>query len=156
MGVGTFVASQPTVLIALTIVGSLYLLWIGIRLSLHPATISNENKLTIEANKAWWNWVVKGFGVSGMNPKVFLLFLALLPQFIHSSASLSVTTQIISLGLIHILSCTVIYMLVGFSAQILLKTRPRAAQIVSQISGGLMVLIAIILMIDQVKYFSFG
>lgn len=96
----------------------------------------------------------KGFGVSGLNPKVFLLFLALLPQFIHSSSSWSMTIQIISLGLIHILSCAIVYILVGFSAQVLLKTRPRAAQIVSQISGGLMVLIALILIIDQVKHYS--
>lgn len=117
---------------------------------------SSNNNLKIDANKPWWNWVVKGFGVSGLNPKVFLLFLALLPQFIHSSASWSIPTQIISLGLIHIFSCAVVYILVGFSAQVLLKTRPRAAQIVSQISGGLMVLIALILIIDQVKHYNFG
>ncbi|MEN3978245.1 LysE family translocator [Acinetobacter sp. CWB-B33] len=155
-GVGTLVASQPIALMALTVVGSLYLLWIGINLSCHPATISNESYSNLDLNQPWWKWVVKGFGVSGLNPKVFLLFLALLPQFIHPSASWSITAQIISLGLVHILSCAVVYFLVGFSAQVLLKTRPRAAQIVSQISGGLMVLIAIILIIDQVKHYSFG
>lgn len=153
-GVGTLVASQPIALMVLTIIGSLYLLWMGISLSLHPATISSENNLNLDANKSGWNWVFKGFGVSGLNPKVFLLFLALLPQFIHSSSSWSMTIQIISLGLIHILSCAIVYILVGFSAQVLLKTRPRAAQIVSQISGGLMVLIALILIIDQVKHYS--
>jgi len=155
-GVGTLVASQPLALMALTVIGSLYLLWIGISLLRHPATISNEKNLNLDTNKPWWNWVIKGFGVSGLNPKVFLLFLALLPQFIHTSASWSITAQIISLGLIHILSCAVVYLLVGFSAQVLLKTRPRLAQIVSRISGGLMVLIAIILIIDQVKHYSFG
>ena len=98
-GVGTLVASQPLALMALTVIGSLYLLWIGISLSRYPTTISNEKKLNLDTNKPWWNWVIKGFGVSGLNPKVFLLFLALLPQFIHTSASWSVTTQIISLGL---------------------------------------------------------
>lgn len=155
-GVGTLVASQPIALMTLTIIGSLYLLWIGISLSLHPATISSQDNLNLDANKPWWNWLVKGFGVSGLNPKVFLLFLALLPQFIQSSASWSIPTQIISLGLVHILSCAVVYILVGFSAQFLLKTRPRAAQIVSKVSGGLMILIALILIIDQVKHYSFG
>ena len=153
-GVGTLVASQPIALMVLTIIGSLYLLWMGISLSLHPATISSQDNLNLDANKPWWNWLVKGFGVSGLNPKVFLLFLALLPQFIYSSSSWSMTIQIISLGLIHILSCAIVYILVGFSAQVLLKTRPRAAQIISQISGGLMVLIALILIIDQVKHYS--
>lgn len=155
-GVGAFVASQPIALIALTIIGSLYLLWIGISLFVHPTTLCNENSLNLDTTKPWWNWVFKGFGVSGLNPKVFLLFLALLPQFINSSSSWSMAKQIISLGLVHILSCAVVYILVGFSAQIFLKTRPQAAQIISQISGGLIVLIAIILIIDQFKYYSFG
>lgn len=155
-GVGTIVASQSLALMALTVIGSLYLLCIGISLSRHPATISNEKNINLDTNQPWWKWVVKGFGVSGLNPKVFLLFLALLPQFIHTSASWSIATQIISLGLIHIFSCAVVYFLVGFCAQTLLKTRPHAAQIVSRISGGLMVLIAIILIINQVKHYSFG
>lgn len=155
-GVGTLVVSQPIALMTITIIGSVYLLWIGICLSFHPATISSQNNLDLNANKPWWKWFFKGFGVSGLNPKVFLLFLALLPQFIHSSASWSIPTQIISLGLVHILSCAFVYILVSFSAQFLLKARPRAAQIVSKISGGLMILIALILIINQVKHYSFG
>ncbi len=92
-GVGTIVASQSLALMALTVIGSLYLLCIGISLSRHPATISNEKNINLDTNQPWWKWVVKGFGVSGLNPKVFLLFLALLPQFIHTSASWSIASQ---------------------------------------------------------------
>ena len=35
---------------------------------------------------AWQRWAVKGLCVSGLNPKVFLLFLALLPQFTDATA----------------------------------------------------------------------
>ncbi|MBF7684138.1 LysE family translocator [Acinetobacter sp. B5B] len=154
-GVGTIVASKPIMLMVLTVIGSIYLLWTGGILFFYPPHISSENSSNIDIDRPWWSSTIQGFGISGLNPKVFLLFLALLPQFINPSISWSIPLQIISLGFIHILNCAVIYVLVGFSAQIVLKTRPRAAQIVSRISGSIMILIAIILIINQAKnYFN--
>ncbi|MFM2333768.1 MAG: hypothetical protein RIQ74_2615, partial [Pseudomonadota bacterium] len=88
--------------------------------------------------------------ISGLNPKVLLLFFALLPPFIHPKVALSPTAQIIVLGMIHLLSCAVVYILVGIAAKKLLSTRPQAVKIVSRISGSLMILIATILMIGQI------
>lgn len=147
-GVGTLIAGYPVLLLILTIIGALYLLWIGFNLFTHPANITSnsENITNIITAKSWF---VKGICISGLNPKVFLLFLALLPPFINSDSSLSATTQIILLGTIHITSCAIVYFLVGFSAQKLLKARPRAARNVSRVSGVLMILIAIILILEQ-------
>lgn len=64
--------------------------------------------------------------------------------------ALSPTVQIMMLGMIHLLSCAVVYMLVGVAAKKLLRTRPAAVKIVSRVSGGLMVLIALILVVGQV------
>lgn len=146
-GVGALVASNPITLTVLTVVGSAYLLWIGISMLRHPSTPSASE---IAESRSWARWIMKGACVSGLNPKVFLLFLALLPQFTDKTASWSIPAQIIALGLIHIFSCGVVYLLVGFSAQAVLQTRPRAAQIVSRISGVLMVVIAVLLFVEQV------
>lgn len=147
-GVGTLIASQPILLLGLTIIGALYLLWIGCNLFIHPAVISSntENAMSSDQTQSWF---IKGICVSGLNPKVFLFFLALLPQFIDRSSNWPIASQIICLGLIHILSCGIVYFIVGHSAKKLLSTRPRASQIVSRISGVLMVLIALILLIEQ-------
>ena len=126
-GVGTLLASSPMALTMLTTLGAGYLLWLGIQMLVHPA---QPQASTISESTSWPRWMLKGACVSGLNPKVFLLFLALLPQFTDPSAAWSVPTQILALGLIHILSCGVVYLLVGFASQTVLQTRPAAAQLV--------------------------
>lgn len=148
-GVGSLLNHFPILLTAMTVLGAGYLLWMGVHLLLQPATISHtdgQNQSLMNAKA----WLIKGVGISGLNPKVLLLFFALLPPFIHPKMALSPTIQIMMLGMIHLLSCAVVYMLVGVAAKKLLRTRPTAVKIVSRISGGLMVLIALILVVGQV------
>ncbi|MCU4376796.1 LysE family translocator [Acinetobacter haemolyticus] len=148
-GVGSLLNHFPILLTAMTVLGAGYLLWMGVHLLLQPATISHtdgQNQSLMNAKA----WLIKGVGISGLNPKVLLLFFALLPPFIHPKMALSPTVQIMMLGMIHLLSCAVVYMLVGVAAKKLLRTRPTAVKIVSRISGGLMVLIALILVVGQV------
>ncbi|MNP80488.1 hypothetical protein D3C76_1786050 [compost metagenome] len=56
----------------------------------------------------------------------------------------------IALGLIHTISCGVIYLLVGFGSQAVLHTRPAAARFVSRFSGAAMIIIAVILLAEQI------
>ncbi|RKQ60981.1 threonine/homoserine/homoserine lactone efflux protein [Vogesella indigofera] len=145
-GVGALVAGHPLTLTALTVVGAGYLLWVGIGMLRHPSVPSAAE---IAESGSWARWTVKGVCVSGLNPKVFLLFLALLPQFTDRSASWSVPLQIVALGLVHIVSCGVVYLLVGFGAGAVLQTRPRAALLVSRLSGAAMIVIATLLFAEQ-------
>ena len=140
-GVGTLVTSQPVLLQVLTGVGAVYLLWMGLSLSMRPASISSD-QVTIASSKSWY---IRGVYLSGLNPKVLLLFLALLPPFIDPQAALSP----VLLAGIHLMSCAAVYFLVGFSAQKVLGTRPQAARVVSRVSGVLMMLIAMILLLEQ-------
>ena len=72
-GVGTLVTSQPVLLQVLTGVGAVYLLWMGLSLSMRPASISSD-QIAIASSKSWY---IRGVYLSGLNPKVLLLFLAL-------------------------------------------------------------------------------
>lgn len=51
--------------------------------------------------------------------------------------------------LLHAVSCAAVYLMVGFSAQAVLQTRPSAAKNVSRVSGAVMVLIAVVLLAEQ-------
>lgn len=82
-------------------------------------------------------------------PESPAVILALLPPFIDPQAALSPTSQIVLLAGIHLMSCAAVYFLVGFSAQKVLGTRPQAARVVSRVSGALMMLIAMILLLEQ-------
>ncbi|ENW04057.1 LysE family translocator [Acinetobacter beijerinckii] len=147
-GVGVLVQHYPILLTVMTILGAFYLLWMGINLFLRPAMIANETDVMQSVDSAR-SWLIKGVGISGLNPKVLLLFFALLPPFIHPDMAFSPTTQIILLGMIHLLSCAVVYVLVGIAAKKLLATRPSVVKVVSRISATLMMGIGFILLMGQ-------
>ncbi|EJM06496.1 putative threonine efflux protein [Pseudomonas sp. GM102] len=148
-GVGGLVASNPVALSVLTVGGAGYLLWLGINMLVHPSV---PRAGQAQESASWTRWTFKGLCVSGLNPKVFLLFLALLPQFTDPKASWPVPMQIIALGLLHAFSCGVIYLLVGFGSRIVLQARPVAAQVVSRLSGAIMIIIAVLLLIEQILH----
>lgn len=137
-GVGALVAQVPAILTALTIGGALYLMWLGVQTIRHPSTPVSGGE--IAAGSAW-GWVGRGWGVSGMNPKVLLLFLALLPQFTSLSSEWPVGGQILALGAVHLISCAAVYLAVALTARIVLGTRPTLARGVSRVSGVLMAVI---------------
>jgi len=145
-GVGTLVANHPLALSVLTVAGAGYLLWLGANMLARPSTPHADESQTTDS---WARWALKGLCVSGLNPKVFLLFLALLPQFTDTTAPWPVPMQMIALGLIHTISCGVIYLLVGFGSQVVLRARPAAAHLVSRLSGVIMIIIALVLLIEQ-------
>ena len=146
-GVGVLIAGHPLALSAITLLGACYLLWLGVSLLRHPATVSSATQQSGD----WNQWALKGMCISGLNPKVFLLFLALLPQFTDPHGQWSVAMQMSALGVMHLITCTIIYLLVGYGSRALLASRPQAARVVSRFSGGLMVLIAVALLFEQLR-----
>lgn len=114
-------------------------MWLGLGLLAHPSG------LVIDEGRepgARFHWAARGFGVSGLNPKVFLLFLALLPQFALPTASWPVPGQMLALGVVHVLNCAAVYLMVATGARVVLRSRPGAALKVSRVSGIAMVVIA--------------
>jgi threonine/homoserine/homoserine lactone efflux protein len=145
-GVGTLVTSFPGLLRAFTFLGSTYLLWLGAGALLHPASPA----ASIEPTGSIFGWILRGVGVSGLNPKALLMFLAMLPQFTSKAAAWPIPLQIAAMGLIQIVNCGVIYSFVGFASKAVLRTRPGIAQRVSQLSGFSMVVIALVLLLEQI------
>lgn len=146
-GIGALVTRVPLALNALTLLGASYLLWLGIGLLRDPPVPTAVNDAEAASST---RWVARGFGVSGLNPKVILLFLALLPQFVDARAPWPVPAQILGLGLIHVVNCAIVYLLVGNAARLVLRNRPRAAMIVGRVSGAVMLCLAIGLGADAV------
>jgi threonine/homoserine/homoserine lactone efflux protein len=112
----------------------------------HPAAPQAH---TEEPAGSWLPQAAKGAGISGLNPKVFLLFLALLPQFTDPDAAWPIAAQIVVLGLLHVASCAVVYTGVGTGARRVLRARPMAARAVTRISGTAMIVIGAALLAEQ-------
>ena len=148
-GLGLVLAQHPQALMVLSLLGAAYLAWMGWQMFCQPAAPSAGEQMD---DTHWGRWCWKGFCVSGLNPKVLLLFLALLPQFIRPNQDSSITVQILALGLVHIISCAAVYFAVGFASQAVLSARPKAAWVVGKVSGMMMVGIALLIAFEQLSH----
>jgi threonine/homoserine/homoserine lactone efflux protein len=90
--------------------------------------------------------LVRGMGVSALNPKGLLVFLALLPQFTNPHGSWPLAGQLGLLGLVFVLSCGAFYLGLGSVARKILAARPAAARGVTRFSGAAMVVIGALLL----------
>ncbi|MCU1734493.1 MULTISPECIES: LysE family translocator [unclassified Pseudomonas] len=136
-------ASSSAFITGLTVVGALYLGWLGIGLLQNPpvpqAGASDADGVSRTGQ------FLRGTLVSGLNPKGLLFFLAFVPPWTSAQASWSVPVQIAALGLVYTASCAVVYSMVGLGASAALKTRPAAARMMGRLSGGVMVVLAVVL-----------
>jgi threonine/homoserine/homoserine lactone efflux protein len=132
-GVGALVARAPAALSVLTFAGGGYLIWHGMTTMAHPSSPGDPSGPVAQTSN--WATLVQGIGVSGLNPKALLLFLALLPQFTDSGRRWPLAVQIGVLGAVFTVTCAVFYLVLGSFAATVLRSRPAAAQAVGRLAG---------------------
>ncbi|PTW91534.1 threonine/homoserine/homoserine lactone efflux protein [Microbacteriaceae bacterium MWH-Ta3] len=146
-GLAVIVSQSELAMLALSVSGGVYLLWLGFTTLKNPTVPTDDDDAP--RGSAWTRlWV--GAGVSGLNPKALLLFVALLPQFVDSDGAWPIGLQLALLGLIHMLNTAAVYSLVGVFAARILRSRPATAVFVSRLSGMSMVLIGLVLLGEKV------
>ncbi len=138
-GVGALLARSAGALSVLTLLGAAYLVWLGSGVARHPAPLRTDEGGGGSSVRAG----LRGAAVSGLNPKGLLLFFAVLPQFVTTHAAWSTATQLAALGAFHVVACGCVYLLVALCARRLLRSRPRAGQIIGRASGITMILVGI-------------
>jgi threonine/homoserine/homoserine lactone efflux protein len=168
-GVGAVVGRSPALLGGLTAVGGCYLIWHGATTFARPAAASAQRDAApgpaapgpdapgptaagpvaagappADTGRAV---MVRGLGVSALNPKGLLIFLALLPQFTNPRWSWPLTAQLGLLGLVFAASCGAFYLGLGSAARKILAARPAAARAVTRFSGAAMVVIGALLLV---------
>lgn len=144
VGVGAIIGQSKLAMNAIAVLGSLYLLYLGFGAIRTRAEGFGEAPELHQISSP--RQIFKGFGVSGSNPKVYLIMLAVLPQFIDAQGTWPPSLQLLLLGCIHILGCFMVYSLVGFSAQRLLRSRPGAALMVTKASGAILIILGVLLL----------
>ena len=145
-GVGALVARTPALLTGLSIAGGIYLGWHGARTFTRPAPPAIAADAPAGTFRAT---LVRGMGVSALNPKGLLLFLALLPQFTSPRWSWPLAAQLAFLGLVFTLTCAVFYLSLGSAARKILRARPAAAIAVTRFSGAAMVVIGALILAER-------
>lgn len=146
-GVAAALAASPVAMTVLTIAGATYLIWLGVGALRRPAAPDLTGGAAPTGGRKLF---AKGIGISLLNPKVFLLFLALLPQFASASASWPMGAQMVLLGALHVVNCAVVYFAVGYGAAAVLATRPKTAKVVGIVSGVVMIALGVVLIGEKI------
>ena len=155
-GTGLLIARTPPILTGLTVAGGLYLMWHGARtLARPPAPASELAASRAPAPQAAASagaaraTLLKGIGVSALNPKGLLLFLALLPQFTSPRGDWPLPAQLGLLGLVFMATCAAFYLCLGTFTRKILHSRPAASRGVTRFSGAAMIVIGAVLLAER-------
>ena len=100
VGLGAIVAESQVVFTVLKLAGAAYLIWLGVQALRHRRGIQVDG--AVRTPLGWWPAFRQGFVVGVSNPKGFMIFAALLPQFVDRGSG-SLTAQLLGLGLIAVL-----------------------------------------------------
>ena len=145
-GLVVIVASSATLLTALTVAGAGYLVWLGWGVLTRPVVLGASTEALSSSRR---QIMLKGAGISGLNPKALLLYFSLFPQFIDTAGGWPVAAQTGLLGTLHMTACAVVYLAVGVLARTVLKTRPSVARAVTRVSGAMMIAIGGLLLVER-------
>ena len=147
-GLATVSSANPWIMDALTIIGSSYLIYLGVGLLRHPAALDDTN---VEPQRQTRSSVLfrRGIAVAVLNPKGLLFFLALLPQFVDPNGWWPVWQQLGFLGILFQLLFCLFFLVLGSTAQRFMSTNDSVARTVSRVSGSAMILIALFLLVER-------
>ncbi|GAB3282969.1 LysE family transporter [Sinomonas notoginsengisoli] len=159
-GLGVLLAARSDLVAWLSVAGALYLLWLGFMTARgwRSAGFTSAPQAMLPSGEPLHAGpgtrgpaldFLKGLGTSGINPKALLLFAAVIPQFIRPDSTLPVVAQTVTMGLTHLAFTIVVYSLVAVAARRLLAAKPQRAQVVTLISGILMLGIGGLLLAEQ-------
>ena len=150
-GIAAIFAAVPIAYTALKIVGAVYLLFLAWQ-ALRPGGISMFEPRPLPPDPARRLFAM-GLVTNLLNPKIAVLYLALLPQFIDPARG-SVGAQSLVLGTIQIgVALTVNGLIVLFSAALsrLLRGRPLWLRVQRYLMGGVLAGLAVRLLTDRVR-----
>ena len=115
VGFNLIVGKVPLILDFIKIIGFFYLTYLSIKLLFRKIDNKDDFKKTQKIN-----FYRTGFLMNVLNPKVFLFFSILFPNFIFSS-KISFALQILILGLIFIISTFFVFSLIIFTSKYISK-----------------------------------
>ena len=100
VGLGSLLSRSAQVFTAVKLIGALYLVWLGVQAIRHRGSLADAIAPGVRG-KTGWRAVQDGFVVGVTNPKAFILFGAILPQFVNRAAG-NVPAQMLLLALVSV------------------------------------------------------
>lgn len=154
-GAGAVLAHSPAALTVVTVAGGLYLVWLGARTLARaavagPDAAADHGAADRGASPSGGRaLLVRGIGVSGLNPKGLLVLLALLPQFASPHGGWPLPAQLGLLGAVFTVTCVSFHLCLGAAARRLLRGRPGTAATLTRAAGAAMIVIGAALLAER-------
>ena len=101
LGLGPVVAGSAVVFNVIKLAGAAYMVWLGVQAFRHRTAMRVDDVRAERAPVGAVRAVRQGFVVGVFNPKAFMMFAAVLPQFVDVDAG-RVTGQMLVLGLLAV------------------------------------------------------
>jgi threonine/homoserine/homoserine lactone efflux protein len=105
VGLGTLLQRSVEAFVIVKVAGALYLIWLGIHAIRQRKSLAAALAVSVPPREGW-RAVRDGVVVGITNPKAYILFGAILPQFVNRSAG-DVPGQMLVLALVSVLIGTV-------------------------------------------------
>jgi len=137
VGLGAIVVANQIAMTGLTVVGSGYLMFMGLK-----AILSNGGPQLSQAgaNGTWVSQFARGAGVTSINPNGIMLLLVLLPQFSSTHVAFPPMLQLLILGSLFLACIVVVYSGLAVFSRRVLGARPAATRIATKVSGTAMLI----------------
>jgi len=101
VGLGALLQRSVTVFVVVKVVGAAYLVWLGVQAIRHRKSLTDAFAAAAEPRQGW-RALRDGVVVGVTNPKSYILFGAVLPQFMNRGAG-HVAGQMLVLALVSVL-----------------------------------------------------
>jgi threonine/homoserine/homoserine lactone efflux protein len=115
VGLGTILQRSAQVFLLVKVAGAVYLIWLGIHAIRHRKDLASAIDAAAPPPRGVWRSAWDGFVVGLTNPKAYILFGAILPQFINRAEG-HVPAQMLILALVSVLIGVVSDCSWGFAA----------------------------------------
>jgi threonine/homoserine/homoserine lactone efflux protein len=99
LGLGSVLAESVVVFTTIKLAGAAYMVWLGVQALRHRRALHVDDSPLHEPMMPGLQAVRQGFTVGVSNPKAFMMFAAVLPQFVERGSG-EVTAQMLLLGLL--------------------------------------------------------
>ncbi len=100
VGLGSLLQRSAQLFVAVKLAGALYLVWLGVQAIRQRRSLADAISAPVNS-PAGWRALRDGFVVGVTNPKAFILFGAILPQFVNREAG-HIPVQMLLLALVSV------------------------------------------------------
>ena len=149
VGLSTIILNYEVVLNIFQIIGACLILYIGYRTSItaSKSVPSPKTLETLAPNRKLTRAALEGFGISIMNPKIALFFLAIFSQFVNTDSNwVEIFIMGLTAGIIDGAWYTTVALVIGDNKMV--STISKRRSLILRASGILLALISIYLLID--------